>query len=1034
MTQLFWKGTIKSHLEVLHWFDDAKVEIIKELHKDWKNWLLIDEVKYKEKFNQIFFWDLLGYENRTHRIPEWTIPWAGSADITLWNFTDGKYELENVQVVCELKWAKTNLTKKQFWHGWLSPVGQGFAYKTWLKNCKRLIVSNFYEIRLYRDNTTDFEIWNLDELLDPKDNYFNLRTLYLLLHKDNLLSAKTEQLLSHFREEQQEITKKFYKEYKELRIELINDMRHNNPNSSIEIVIEKAQKIIDRLIFIFFCEDKGLLPDKRLKESILKAWEFDFTPWEITKKFFSSVDKWSEKLGIPHGYNGWLFKEDETLNGLKIWDSICRKFINLTNYNFDDQLSVNVLGHIFEQSISDLENLKIDLLGTETQTDQLVDTGKWRRKKDWIFYTPEYIVDYIVQNSVMKYLNEKEDECLAKYKKDETKAYQAYQQILQNIKVLDPACGSGAFLVRVFDVLFEENKRVWSILNSLFDDTETYKNILTNNIYGVDLNAESVEITKLSLRLKSAQKGKKLNNLDANIKCGNSLIDDPAIAWNKAFDWKKEFKEIMNKWSFDVIVGNPPYVRQELLWEKVKLYYKKVYPKVYNSIADLYVYFYGLALHLIQNKWIIWFISPNKRLERSYWYELRKFLKWQNIIQMVNFWELKIFEDASTEPMIVILGKNKKSNLFEYISIKSLDEAKNTSLHQFQQYNIDDLDESIWSFKSIVWSKILKKFISKQAVTLKSYSGNSIYYWIKTWINKAFIINEVIYQNIINKDPNSKDIIKKLVEWDDFNKWNLNYSWRYLINTWYDLDIPKDYPVIYEWLSNFLPEVKNRSDQWKNWWNLRACDYYDKFIIPKLIYYHTALKHNFYYDTEWYYISANCYMITWVDRYLQCILNSSLFQYVKRFLFPAFWDAENWGRVRLDANKMYNVPIKNITSEQKQKYEILAINISEQSEKFYDMCNKFLHRIQDNLKVEKITKKLEKFYEWEFKDFLDELKKQKISLSLSDQDIREPYFKEYKEKALLSKGEIERTDKEIDEMVFDLYGLSEEERGVVEGK
>jgi type II restriction/modification system DNA methylase subunit YeeA len=192
-----------------------------------------------------------------------------------------------------------------------------------------------------------------------------------------------------------------------------------------------------------------------------------------------------------------------------------------------------------------LEQLKIDLLGTEVETDELVENKKQsKRKKDGIFYTPEYIVDYIVQNSLMKYLSEKEDACLAKYK-DEQKAYQAYQQILQNVKVLDPACGSGAFLVKVFDVLYAENQRVGKLIGALFDESNTYKNILTNNIYGVDLNPESVEITKLSLWLKSAQKGKKLNNLDTNIKCGNSLIDDPAVAGERAFDWHKEFASIM---------------------------------------------------------------------------------------------------------------------------------------------------------------------------------------------------------------------------------------------------------------------------------------------------------------------------------------------------------------------------------------------------------------------------------------------------------------------------------------------------------
>jgi len=205
---------------------------------------------------------------------------------------------------------------------------------------------------------------------------------------------------------------------------------------------------------------------------------------------------------------------------------------------------VNILGHIFEQSISDIEQLKGELLGEEITTDELVEKKESKRKKDGIFYTPEYIVDYIVQNSLMVYLEEKENECLAKYKK-ENEAYQAYQHILQNIKVLDPACGSGAFLVKVFDYLYAENKRVGQIVKSLFDDDEIYKSILRNNIYGVDLNPESVEITKLSLWLKSAQKGKKLNNLDDNIKCGNSLIDDPAVAGERAFDWQKEFSDIM---------------------------------------------------------------------------------------------------------------------------------------------------------------------------------------------------------------------------------------------------------------------------------------------------------------------------------------------------------------------------------------------------------------------------------------------------------------------------------------------------------
>ncbi|PJA48578.1 MAG: hypothetical protein CO170_02345, partial [candidate division SR1 bacterium CG_4_9_14_3_um_filter_40_9] len=241
MAQLFGTGTIKSHTEVLSGFDEAKISLIQKLHQDWKNGLLAGETEYEQTFNQLFFGELLGYEDRSNRIPKGAVAGTGIADLTLGYFKEGKYDPENVQIVCELKGAKTNLVKKQFGHGGLSPVGQGFSYKTGFKNCKRLIVSNFYEIRLYRDNQTDFEVWTLDELSDSKDNYFNLRKLYLLLHRDNLLThtgkSKTEDLLSHFREEQKEITAKFYKGYKTLRVELINDMKQRNPGTGIEILI-----------------------------------------------------------------------------------------------------------------------------------------------------------------------------------------------------------------------------------------------------------------------------------------------------------------------------------------------------------------------------------------------------------------------------------------------------------------------------------------------------------------------------------------------------------------------------------------------------------------------------------------------------------------------------------------------------------------------------------------------------------------------------------------------------------------------------
>jgi len=1028
MAQLFWTGTIKSHTEVLSGFDEAKISLIQKLHQDWKNWLLAGETEYEQTFNQLFFWELLGYEDRSNRIPKGAVAGTWIADLTLWYFEEGKYDPENVQIVCELKWAKTNLVKKQFWHGGLSPVGQGFSYKTGFKNCKRLIVSNFYEIRLYRDNQTDFEVWTLDELSDSKDNYFNLRKLYLLLHRDNLLThtgkSKTEDLLSHFREEQKEITAKFYKGYKTLRVELINDMKQRNPWTGIEILIEKAQKIIDRLIFIFFCEDNALLPDKRLKENIQKFKEWWFDAREVIKKFFKQIDGGDEQVKIPW-FNGWLFKDDSDLNVLEISDAICKKFVNLTNYNFNNELSVNVLGHIFEQSISDLENLKIDLLGQEVETDQLAETGKGRRKKDWIFYTPEYIVDYIVQNSVMKYLNEKEDECLSEVstvdektgerrrKKNienaEQQAYLKYQQILQNIKVLDPACGSGAFLVRVFDVLLEENKRIWSILNSLFDKPETYKNILTNNIYGVDLNEESVEITKLSLRLKSAQKGKKLNNLDGNIKCGNSLIDDKSIT-EKAFDWNVEFPHIFvplwkggspedrGIWGFDVIVGNPPYVDSENMTKHypAERWYISSHYQVAKGNRDLFIPFIEKSCNLLKKDGNSSMIVPNKWLSMNYWTSLRWYIK-DHLYLLSDFSKVDVFQNVWVFPIIFAFNKNYNTKLEVEVYDKDAIIKSKKTLEKEDFKNLDNF----WIYFSEE-PALLNKMLNFK------FNIGSIadVFWAFT-TGEAYELIEFIKDNVQEK-------WKKLI-----NTWTLD---RYFNHWGYQeivyLKNKYQYPVVNDLdLESRFPSRFKKIDKPKiiiSWIRYFRC-FYDKdneFLAWKSTSVLTNLNSNYLYET------------------ILSIFNSKLISFFLKQVYSSSW--MDWG-INFSPDMIKTIPIPEILLHNQQPFIEKADKMLTLNKELHELTDKFIHRIQDNLKIQKLTKKLENFYDWDFKDFLTELKKQKVSLSLSQQDEREPYFKEYQEKILALKGEIERVDGEIDEMVFDLYGLSEEEARVVKG-
>jgi hypothetical protein len=234
-----------------------------------------------------------------------------------------------------------------------------------------------------------------------------------------------------------------------------------------------------------------------------------------------------------------------------------------------------------------------------------------------------------------------------------------------------------------------------------------------------------------------------------------------------------------------------------------------------------------------------------------------------------------------------------------------------------------------------------------------------------------------------------------MVEGDDFSKWELNYSGRYMVATGYDLDIRESYSAVFEYLEQFREELTKRQDKGRNYWNLRACDYYDALEKPKLIYYHTALNHKFYYDTEGYYISANCYFVANADKYLQAVLNSKLFSFVKKYLFPAFGDAEKGGRVRLDANKMNTLPIKKISEVEKKLF------------------------VESVDEIMGATQKIK-----EYKILLDEA----IRNNNFDREIK------LKKEIEMMENRVIECEKEIDSMVCALYGLSEDEIGIVEGK
>lgn len=626
-----------------------------------------NETGREQQFNLDFFKTILGYVERPvqpHTFQPKSSTESGEIPDARIGLFDSSAEIDETVAVVELKGASINLDRPQQNKRNESPVQQGFRYKIQYRRCSFVIVSNFAEIRLYNDNQLDFESWFLEDLVDPRGDYLHFKSFYWLLNAENLPRldgfSKTEALLSDIRVLQEEMGTKFYREYSAARVSLLKSLHRNNEKVrlDLELGITKAQKIIDRVVFAAFAEDRGLLPDNTLQRVLESSKGVPVATWSVVKAFFDGIDRGDAALGIPTGYNGGLFARDPVLDELTIDDSAIEGVLAFGNTRFDEDLSVSVLGHIFEQSISDLGTIKSRIDSGEG-VESLEDS---RRRDDGIYYTPEHMVRFIVDRSLGEYLRANERRILddfglrreiqeKTYARRERDAYLAYREFLLAVRVLDPAAGSGAFLVQVFDVLMAENRRVAAILdNDIFSNADFARQILRSNIFGVDLNEESVEITKLSLWLKSASKGTKLVGLEDQIKVGNSLSSGPD------FEWSQAFPEIMKSGGFDVIVGNPPYVKERT---NKKAFDGLHSNDVYQGKMDLWFMFGSLALDLVKvETGRIAFIATNNWTTNAGGAKFRKkVLKKGRILEYFDFNDHMVFEEAAIQTMVYVMSR-----------------------------------------------------------------------------------------------------------------------------------------------------------------------------------------------------------------------------------------------------------------------------------------------------------------------------------------------------------------------------------------
>ena len=924
---------------------------------------------------------------------------------------DGK---KDVRAVIELKGAKVSLDVRQKRVGdTRSPVEQAFRYAPkYGSSCQWVIVSNYKEIRLYRQNEmNEYQVFFLEDLKDDLEfkKFIYVLSFYSLVGTKNK-KAKTMELSEEYQKNQAEIEKKFYNEYKNIRMHIFENMRKNNPQINEHILIEKVQKLLDRFLFICFCEDKGLLPHNSYDKIVQRGEAIDDI-FESFKMLCNWINIGNMKNGI-NKFNGGLFKNDDILDSLYVDNEVFEEMKKISGYDFDSELNENILGHIFEQSVSDIEELKKSVSGEE------FDSKKSKRKKDGIFYTPKYITKYIVENSIKNWLDDKkkelgEDELPELTEKDFEISYASkksdkriysenlkkhidfwtkYREAVKNIKIVDPACGSGAFLITAFEYLLNYNNylddKIFDLtgVKDLFSDTT--KEILQNNIFGVDLNKESVEITKLSLWLKTADGNKTLATLEDNIKCGNSLIDDPEIAGEMAFDWEKEFPEIFANGGFDIVVGNPPYVSAEYIPEIEKKYYESIYYSA-SGRQNLYIIFYEKALKILKKNGNLGFITPYTILKNMYYKEIREYiLKNSRILEIVDFKGIIIFEDAGVDSIIFMLKKEQKEEYkITYIS--------NIKIFENQLYDIDFFSNQKILEKedlSMQFSKnedFVNKFLEDKNI-LKLKEIVDFKQGIITGGNKKYLVLE------------KNDMCEKVLTGSDFNRYRLYNSSQYIIYDTKKLHRPR---------KRELFEVKEKL-------LLRQTGAFPICMIDNEQYFTLDTVHNGILKQENFDI-----------KYVMLLLNSKFLKFIYENMIN-----EN-GKLFAQVKIIYidELPIKEISLEAQQPFIEKADKMLSLNKDLQEKVSSFQRLLIRKFELEKLSTKLQDWYLLDFSEFTKELKKSKIKLSLKEEIEWEEIFIEKKEEVEKVKNEIEITDKEIDRMVYELYGLNEEEIRIIEG-
>jgi adenine-specific DNA-methyltransferase len=846
-----------------------------------------------------------------------------------------------------------------------------------------------------------------------KDYEKNLEFIYNTFSKDAIYKGSFDKYIQKNKNRRGSLPfdKDFLKMLEDWRTSLAKNIALRNKDLEVHELNHAVQVIIDRIIFLRIAEEKKIEKYETLKKTSAKE-----AIYSKLNTLFKKADK---------KYNSGLFEVKSYITKLEVDDKVLKSILKGLYYPCPYEFSVlnpEILGQIYEQFLGKTIRLTA---GHQAKIEEKPEV----RKAGGVYYTPQYIVDYIVKNTVGE-----------KVKKKTPKE-------VEKLTICDPACGSGSFLLGAYDFLLNWHLSYYTkdqkIVNKAQKEDRIYqagandfrltiwekRNILTNNIYGVDIDSQAVEVTKLSLLLKmmedeTEESAMKLGisnegllpNLSNNIKCGNSLIgsdfyeqqdlglfDSEQMRKVNVFDWEEQFKEVFDEGGFDCVVGNPPYIRiqamNEFALEQVS-YFNQKYNKYVSGNYDIYILFIKKGFDLLRHNGLVGYILPHKFFQGENGKKIRKFINYQRSVKkIVDFSTNQIFEHATTYTCLLFLSK-QKNKIFKYKKYNLGEEFIN--LHNIKFDNIDSstLEKEMWNIYpqkiQIVLDKIDQMEYMFRDITSKIFKGSS------TGNDKIFLLEKkddcntyyIMYSRGLDKKVEiEKDLLKQFIYGQEVRRYHLESSKMYLLFPYViknekaelvELEtMTKQYPKTMQYLletKNILQKRKIKMNN-SNFYKYSAASSlveYDnkKIMIPDMLVSNRIGYDDggdIYHGPAIHSVIFNDIVKGIEDKYFLGILNSKLFW---------FYITNNSTALRGDAYRLTPEFLNNFkfpnTSKENQKYLI-------------DLVNQMLE-----------TQK-------------------KLHSAKLDSDI-----KMYEQKVKI-------IDKKIDDLVFDLYGLSAEERKIVSG-